>query len=99
MRQHVLFCLVVFALYLCVAAAISFSATVSSEVAGSPTVAVGDPVQWILQGGGFALAVYIVRWLTTSMSDTLKTLGENMNGNTKALESLQELVRDLGRRA
>ncbi len=94
MKRHVLFAVFVAALYFIFAAAVSFAQAVVEDVTGSPAVAVGDPVQWVLQGGGFALAVYIVRWLTTTMSSTLTVVGVNMQENTNALKALQEIVRE-----
>jgi hypothetical protein len=66
---------------------------ITDALSGGGATTVVDPVQWILQGGGFALAVYMVMWLTRTMSATLDRVTAAIERNTAALEQLQGLVR------
>ena len=63
----------------------------SGALGNGDATTVIDPVQWVLQGGGFALAVYMVMWLTRTMSATMSDVRVAIAENTQGVNRSREI--------
>lgn len=51
-----------------------------------------DPLQILLQGGGFALACFLVIWITKTQTTILSTLTQTVADNTRVLSELKNAI-------
>lgn len=56
----------------------------------------GDLINYIVQVGvGSGIAIYLVRWVTTSLNGKLRELIQEMRNNTKELRELKLIMKEL----